>query len=461
MADSKDKDLDENSADLSPSGEEGLSAEELAAIERWQAMASGEDDESAAEDMVLSQPEAVEKKPRAKGKKSKAKRIEGATAVDEPLETPPLALTHDPDNGLGDEFTEEAEPELGSAPVLEDERAEDPGDSAPEELKLIPSPPQDLSLQAESEDRQGLMRWDEAINLEAQIEAIIFAAPKPISVSEISELLADDDGIEPDHGVVDNHIQQLQRLYKERNGGFRLEYDKGAGFQFRTVPAAAPLMERMFSSRQRPLSRAAHETLAIIAYRQPCTRADIEFIRGVDAGSIIKNLLERDLVTCVGRKEDSGRPMLFGTTSEFLRVFRIQSLNDLPPLSAFQPASEAMIAAFQKIESPEDTIDVEGFIGDEERDPIDVTQHQLAEFAASEAGIDVREDALETASQPAQIRRAGASYDDEGYSRDDGLENTEVAIEPGPSITPGSGEDASRGPDSDQRQSGEGTRDED
>ena len=81
MADSKDKDLDENSADLSPSGEEGLSAEELAAIERWQAMASGEDDESSAEDMVLSQPEAVEKKPRAKGKKSKAKRIEGATAV--------------------------------------------------------------------------------------------------------------------------------------------------------------------------------------------------------------------------------------------------------------------------------------------------------------------------------------------------------------------------------------------
>lgn len=464
MDESKDK-KDEVSADNS-STPEGLSAEELAAIARWQLMA-GEDlsfsEETAEETLELSSPEAEPKRSPSKEKakkEKKTKNIEGATVIAEPL------LSFEADNGIGDDFTEE----LAEVPALESFSEEEGVESDSEEQDfsdleevqdvLAPSSGHDLVLQAEPDSKEGLMRWDEAINLEAQVESIIFASPKPIMVSEIAEYLADDDGIEPNHSLIDNHIQQLQRLYKERNGGFRLEYDKGAGFQFRTVPAAAPLMERMFSQRQRPLSRAAHETLAIIAYRQPCTRADVEFIRGVDAGSIIKNLLERDLVSCVGRKEDSGRPMLFGTTSEFLRVFRVQSLNDLPPLSAFQPRSEEMIAAFQKIEDGDEAIEIEGFIGDEDRDPVMDTQKQLAEFAASESGIDVREDGLETA-PPVQIRRAGASYDDEGYASDIGPQDTEVAIGPRHSISPGSGEDASGRPDSDQRQSGEGTRDED
>jgi segregation and condensation protein B len=137
--------------------------------------------------------------------------------------------------------------------------------------------------------------------------------------------------------------------YRERGGGFRLENLRKHGYQFRTVQAASPLMARMFASRPRPLSRAALETLAIIAYRQPVTRADVEFIRGVDSGSIIKNLLDRELVACVGRREDAGRPMLFGTSAEFLKVFNLQSLDELPPLSSFQPAQDVIREAKSRL----------------------------------------------------------------------------------------------------------------
>ncbi len=464
MTDINDKKSQDEAQEFSQSEESELSREEMEALERWHAMA---DSSAPISDSEVEAPFALESEAKAKTKAKKSKKkIQGASAQDVSPEIDGLLVDEDPLVSVEasskvevlavshDQLTiEDFETELESNAELEANEFA---------LEARPSlEPVALTLESmPSEDKQGLMRWDEAINLEAQIEAIIFATPKPISIKEIAEVLADDDGIEPNHDLIENHVHQLQRLYKERNGGFRLEYDKGAGFQFRTIPAAAPLMERMFSSKQRPLSRAAHETLAIIAYRQPCTRADIEFIRGVDAGSIIKNLLERDLVACVGRKEDSGRPMLFGTTSEFLRVFRLPSLNELPPLAAFQPRSEEMIQAFQKIENQEDAIDVEGFIGDEDRDPIAITQHQLAEFAASETQIDVREDAL-LAPAPAQIRRVGGSYDDEGFSRDDGFEDTKVDIESRDSISPRGGENADRGTDIDQRQSGERARDED
>jgi len=179
----------------------------------------------------------------------------------------------------------------------------------------------------------------EPLSLKAKVEALIFAAPKPISAEEISELLKEDDFI-PDLYLVERIIHNLASGYTERKGGFRLEYDEGAGYQFRTVPGAASIMEKMFSSSQRTISRAALETLSIIAYNQPCTRADIEHIRGVDVGSIIANLLEKELLCCVGRKPVPGRPMLFGTTEEFLRVFGIKGLAKLPPLSDFSPQTD-------------------------------------------------------------------------------------------------------------------------
>jgi segregation and condensation protein B len=205
------------------------------------------------------------------------------------------------------------------------------------------------------------------LTLEAQIEAVIFASPKSVKVGDILEVIGGED---VGTREVQEAINNLLVFYEERGGGFKLEHVRGGGYQFRTAPAAAPLMEKIFSSRPRPLSRAAQETLAIVAYRQPATRADIEFIRGVDAGSIIKNLLERELIKCVGRKEDSGRPMVFGTTDEFLRVYQIDSLKDLPPLDSFQPSQDTLHAASAKLEDSEDSdVDVEDFI--EDRDDLD------------------------------------------------------------------------------------------
>lgn len=205
----------------------------------------------------------------------------------------------------------------------------------------------------------------EQLDLTGKVEAVIFASPKPLKPSDILEIIQTDD---ERHSIkeVEGVLNSLVRLFNERSGGFKLEFLKGVGYQFRTVEAAKDLMAKMFASRPRPLSRAALETLSIIAYRQPCTRADVEFVRGVDSGSIIKNLMDRDLTTCVGRKEDAGRPMLFGTTEEFLKVFRLSSLDELPPLTAFQPAKEVMDQASKGVDQ-EESVDVDEFLDDPER----------------------------------------------------------------------------------------------
>lgn len=312
---------------------------------------------------------------------------------------------------------------------------------------------------------EGLMRWDEALTLEGQIEAVLFAAPKPLSLAEIADIVQNEEGF-PLQSEIDGIITSLTKLYRERNGGFRLEHDKGLGFQFRTVPAAAPLMERMFSSRQRPLSRAALETLAIIAYRQPVTRADIEYIRGVDAGSIIKNLLERELIACVGRKEDAGRPMMFGTSPEFLRVFRIQSLNELPPISAFQPAPDMMAEAMHRLEEGDAEVDVETFIEDpsEEKPHMSEGLGLLAvqdDFAASAPAFQVRDSDTQGVSEGP---RSGARFDAEGIDQDDRRDkdqDSEMALSTGSSVTARSRKNADGGADLDQRPDLQGDGNED
>ena len=201
------------------------------------------------------------------------------------------------------------------------------------------------------------------MRLEARIEAIVFASQKPLKPSEILEIMGDPSVSEKD---IEKSLEDLVEFYESRAGGFRLHYLKRLGYQFQTSDDAAAIMERMFASRPRPISRAALETLAIIAYRQPVTRAEVEFIRGVDAGSIFKTLLERDLIKCTGRKEIVGRPMLFGTTDEFLKVFNLSSVKDLPPLESFQPSRELVQGARERLaEGQDDLVDVESYIAEQ------------------------------------------------------------------------------------------------
>jgi segregation and condensation protein B len=200
------------------------------------------------------------------------------------------------------------------------------------------------------------------IPLRIQIEALLFASPRPLKATDLMELVIGNYMV----SEIDQILESLKTEFEQRpDAGFKFEYVKGFGYQFQTVKASARVMEKLFTSRPRPLSRAALETMSIIAYRQPVTRAAIEFIRGVDSGSIINNLMERDLIKCVGRKEDAGRPMLFGTTEEFLKVFGVASLSELPPLQAFQPSTEVMADALKELESI-DEVKVEEFVGDQD-----------------------------------------------------------------------------------------------
>jgi len=130
--------------------------------------------------------------------------------------------------------------------------------------------------------------------------------------------------------LVREAVDTLNQQYASTNRAFRIESVSG-GRQMLTIAAFGPILSRMKGARaQTRLSQAALETLAIIAYRQPMLRAQLEAIRGVACGEVLRSLMERRLVKIVGRAEEVGRPMLYGTTPEFLRVFGIANLSDLP-----------------------------------------------------------------------------------------------------------------------------------
>ena len=232
--------------------------------------------------------------------------------------------------------------------------------------ELFPEVSPEVSREVSDEELEQIsLPLAEGLRLDAKVEAVIFASQKPLKTMEIFDLLQGEAAGTTTLKDVQECLSHLLEYYRDRAGGFTLRYTRGFGYQFQTVPAAAPILERQFSQRPRPISRAALETLAIIAYRQPVTRAEVEYIRGVDAGSIVKNLLERDLIACTGRKEIAGRPMVFSTTQEFLKVFQLSHVKDLPTLESFQPSHEALQKALEKLEQGEQLVDVEDYIGDE------------------------------------------------------------------------------------------------
>jgi segregation and condensation protein B len=134
-------------------------------------------------------------------------------------------------------------------------------------------------------------------------------------------------------------LDQLNREYEQTGRAFRAQRVAG-GWQLLTLPALGPLISRLHQDRRESrLSQPALETLAIIAYRQPIMRAEIEAIRGVACGEVLRALLERRLVRITGRAEQLGRPMLYGTTGQFLKIFGLPGLDALPPLEGASPAS--------------------------------------------------------------------------------------------------------------------------
>lgn len=164
--------------------------------------------------------------------------------------------------------------------------------------------------------------------LEQRVEALLFASERSLSESKIKTVL----GIEAEDATkqIKQAIDGLNAAYDEDSRAFRIERIAG-GYRVMTREELAPLVSRLHAERQQQkLSQAALETLSIIAYRQPVMRAEIEVIRGVACGEVLRGLMERRLVKIVGRAEELGRPMLYGTTRDFLNIFGLANLNDLP-----------------------------------------------------------------------------------------------------------------------------------
>jgi len=162
---------------------------------------------------------------------------------------------------------------------------------------------------------------------------MIFAADGPIKAERVAE------AIDVPLADVKTAIEALEADYAEHPRGFFLQEVAG-GYQLRTLPEYADFLRKLGQSRPFRFSRPALETLAIIAYRQPVTRSEIEYLRGVDSGSVLKTLLEKRLVRILGKKDVPGKPMIYGTTREFLELFGLPDLSSLPTLSEFSELAD-------------------------------------------------------------------------------------------------------------------------
>ncbi len=249
------------------------------------------------------------------------------------------ATAHEREGDEGDEADEADEPDATG----EDEKDEgtasdadeaaggsDPGEEEageiPEGVQLsdtLPMAPEDDLSQVEGEASERLV---------SIVESLLFAAERPLTVKDIRRLLKD-----PSVRQIQLAVKALIGQTAER--GVVLSQVAG-GFRLRTHPNNAKYVQRMLAGRPARLSRSQLEALAVIAYRQPITKAEIDHVRGVDCSAVLRVLLERDLCRIVGRKEEAGRPILYGTTVEFLEFFNLKSLRDMPDLHEFRELTE-------------------------------------------------------------------------------------------------------------------------
>lgn len=184
------------------------------------------------------------------------------------------------------------------------------------------------------------------LSLKPVIEALIFAAEGPLTIERMAGVLEGED-----KAVIKEALAEVIAEYKERAGGLYIEEVAG-GYIFRTNPEFAPHLRRLFKIGLQKISKAAMETLAVIAYKQPVTRAELEAIRGVDSGGVLATLMEKRFIKVVGRKEVPGRPVVYGTTKEFLETFDLKDLSCLPSLKDIQRMEEENAA-----ENPEGSKD--------------------------------------------------------------------------------------------------------
>lgn len=186
---------------------------------------------------------------------------------------------------------------------------------------------------------------EEPVSLTAMLESLLFVAEDPVSPKEFASVL------EVTEGEVETALRELSERYIANKSGLRIQESKGR-FSLVTMPLAAQAIEDFLNlDLNSRLSSAALETLAIVAYKQPTTRSQIESVRGVDCGGVLRTLLQRELISEVGRLDAAGRPILYGVTELFMQYFGITKMEELPPLDTSD--ADLLWAATQLVEDGE------------------------------------------------------------------------------------------------------------
>ena len=204
------------------------------------------------------------------------------------------------------------------------------------------------------------------------VESMIFASEEEITPRQIKEII-DKGGLRISIAEVEESVSTLNEEYRIGNKPFEILKIAG-GYSFATKKEYGRFIGKLFEDKQKKkLSQSALESLSIIAYKQPITRSEIEFIRGVNVDYIVNSLLERDLITITGRSETPGRPILYGTTKTFLKVLGLNSLEDLPKLKEINE-----ILKNEDIEGiTEADIELFNSVNNMENNPMPQTSHQL------------------------------------------------------------------------------------
>lgn len=209
-------------------------------------------------------------------------------------------------------------------------------------------------------------------------EALIFAADSSVQATEIASVYAEVTGEEcPNESQVREAVESLNSIYEESDRTFRIEL-WAEGFRMATVSSVAPFLKSYFNREQEQrLSRSLMETLSIVAYKQPVTKPEIDFVRGVDSGYAVNKLLEKGIIDVVGRSESLGRPLLYGTTHFFLEQFGLKDLSGLPDLREIEeilddPAFNKERAKLLELEREEETLTDASGVSSAERTSDDV-----------------------------------------------------------------------------------------
>lgn len=169
------------------------------------------------------------------------------------------------------------------------------------------------------------------LNYQLVVESLLFASDTPLPLSRLKAVL-DELSVEEIKSI----IRELNRKYRENDNSFSIR-EIGEGYQMYTLPEYSPYIDQLYTLRRaQRLSQAGLETLAIIAYRQPVVKSVVDHIRGVDSGGVLHTLLERKLVTILGREQGVGHPLIYGTTPEFLVYFGLKDLQDLPKIEELE-----------------------------------------------------------------------------------------------------------------------------